>query len=316
MCLLAGRAIPPPAPPPALGPPPGLTPSALGLPLGPGVLPPAPAPAAPLPTPPLAPTPPAALPLTPAVPLAPTPAAPLTPAPPAPAPAPPPLGPAEPLAAAPPLPEPAAAPPLPPPLPPPPPPPFAKAVPMSEASCTAATTETKGRASARAIKNDRDERSRRIIGASPPVTSTVLGVQRGNNRVNTLTRPRGDLSDHAAPAGRLFHYQLVTTYWSGALAGPEGRRGGTLVRSAGRRPDALRAEASGPPPMRRDLSARFPFLGLEGLFHHDLDARDDTSHGTADFLTRRRADFASALDRAAGRRRCCVLRPEPQLLGP
>jgi len=74
------------------------------------VLPPAPAPAAPLPTPPLAPTPPVALPLTPAVPLAPTPAAPLTPAPPAPAPAPPPLGPAEPLAAAPPLPEPAAAP--------------------------------------------------------------------------------------------------------------------------------------------------------------------------------------------------------------
>src|SRR5207245_2725496 len=51
---------------------------------------------------------------------------------------------------------------------PPPPPPFATADPMAEASCTAATTGTKGRASARAIKNDRDERSRLIIGAYPP----------------------------------------------------------------------------------------------------------------------------------------------------
>src|SRR3989442_155477 len=93
-------------------------------------------------------------------------------APPPPPPPPPPGPRAGPGAAAPPLPEPAAAPPLPPPLPPPPPPPppppFAKAVPMSEASCTAATTGTKGRASARAIKNDRDERSRLIIGAYPP----------------------------------------------------------------------------------------------------------------------------------------------------
>src|SRR5213593_2119151 len=49
------------------------------------------------------------------------------------------------------------------------------------------------------------------------------------------------------------------------------------------------------PPMRRDLSALFPFLGPEGLFHRDLEASDDADHGTADLLTRRRADFAGAL---------------------
>src|SRR5437899_11795957 len=75
----------------------------------------------------------------------------------------------------------------------------------------------------------------------------------------------------------------------------------------------LRAEAAG---RRWDRSACFPFLGLEGLLHHDLDASDDAGHGTADLFARRRADFTGPLDGATGRRRSCFLCPESQLLSP
>src|SRR5882724_1465114 len=57
-------------------------------------------------------------------------------------------------------------------------------------------------------------------------------------------------------------------------------------------------------------------FGLERLFDHDLDASDDIRHGLADLLDRGVADFASALDGAASSRRCCILRFEPQFLGP
>src|SRR5258705_11573588 len=57
-------------------------------------------------------------------------------------------------------------------------------------------------------------------------------------------------------------------------------------------------------------------FGLERLFGHDLVASDAIGHDLADLLDRGAADFASALDGAASGRRCCVLRFEPQFLGP
>src|SRR5262245_20542356 len=71
---------------------------------------------------------------------------------------------------------------------------------------------------------------------------------------------------------------------------------------------AMLAEAGGP-------SARLSF-GLERLLHHALDARDHVGQGLADLLDSGAADVASALDRAARRRRCRVLRLEPYLLSP
>src|SRR5262249_1417436 len=61
-------------------------------------------------------------------------------------------------------------------------------------------------------------------------------------------------------------------------------------------------------------SARLSF-GLERFLHHDLDAGNDVGQGLADLFDRGAPDVASALDRAARRRRCRVLGLEPYLLG-
>src|SRR5437867_3720206 len=159
--------------------PPGLTPSALGLPLGPGAL--ASARAVPPTLAPAAPVLPAAAP-TPTGPAAPPPAAPGPDAPPTPAPAEPaaagPLpapAPEAPLTPAPPAPPPAEAPaPFPPPfrLPPPlaaprPPGPLARAIPISETSCTATTSGAASKSSARPTTYGREAQVRRAIATSP-----------------------------------------------------------------------------------------------------------------------------------------------------
>src|SRR5262245_27671635 len=67
---------------------------------------------------------------------------------------------------------------------------------------------------------------------------------------------------------------------------------------------------------RRRVSSAGLAFGLERLLHHDLHAGDDIGQGLADLLDSGAPDVASALDRAARRRRCRVLRLEPYLLSP